>query len=253
VAYRDATQRDLKLAIGRPSGDAFTWTSQVIDGMGDVGLWNNLSIGPDGLPAVAYMAPASQTDTSVAAATSGLRWAQASGDLNAGLTWTFTDLDTRADRFDCNGGCATAEKCRTDTNVCARSLSASRCNDACGAGEGCFEDGCAPLAETSAIQDLPETVGLYARLARFSNGDAAIVYYDRVGGDLRYIRQQGGVWGRPRHPRRARRGRHRHHRRRAVLRPGHRPPGSRPHQLCGRRQGRPPLPRPGDDDQHHRR
>ncbi len=199
VTYRDETHRDLKLAIGQPGAGGFTWTFQVIDATGDVGLWGDLSLGSDGLPAVAYLAPGAQADAADPAATSGLRWAQAAGSVAAGFTWTITELDTQPAAFYCDGGCGTTEKCRADTNTCARSLSAGRCNDACGEGEGCFEDGCAPLAPAPpALRELPEAAGLYARVARFSSGDAAIVYYDRVGGDLRFIRQEAGAWTAPR-------------------------------------------------------
>jgi hypothetical protein len=81
--------------------------------------------------------------------------------------------------------------------VCERTVAASRCDDACAEGESCFEEGCLATLSQPAVVSLPEGTGLFARVARFSNGDPAVVYYHRSGGDLMYLRGQEGAFTAP--------------------------------------------------------
>ncbi len=198
VTYRDETNKDLKYAFGEAAGQGWSWSVFTIDAVGDTGLWSALSIGPDGFPALAYMARAVPVDDPARpVALSALRWAQAASARPADQGWAISDLDTQEIAFACGGGCPTGQKCRADTNTCERTLAGSRCDDACNAEQACFEGGCVDILEQPTIVSLPEGTGLFARVARFSNGDPAVVYYNRSGADLMFTRQQGGVWRPP--------------------------------------------------------
>jgi hypothetical protein len=54
-----------------------------------------------------------------------------------------------------------------------------------------------PAEEPEGVPDLPLGVGHFASVGRLSSGAVVVAYYDRVGTDLRLVRQEGGVWGAP--------------------------------------------------------
>lgn len=54
-----------------------------------------------------------------------------------------------------------------------------------------------PAEPPTAPTGLPLGVGLFASVARFSDGSPAVAYYDHVGTDLRYSRWQDGAWTAP--------------------------------------------------------
>jgi hypothetical protein len=199
VVYRDDTNASLKYAYGATAGGgSFTWTIHTVDSAGNPGHWNSLTLGADGAPAIAHMAIAVPgEDPAVPVASGVLRWTQATGPTPGAEDWAVTDLDGKEFEFWCNGGCGSGMKCRSDTNTCARTLGAARCEDGCGAEQACFEDGCADVAPTPAPQGLPSGVGAFARVARHADGRAAIVYYDVSGSDLRFIQQNPGGWTAP--------------------------------------------------------
>jgi len=200
IAYRDETNKDLKVAVGVASADGFTWSTYVVDAEGDTGAWTDVTVGPDNAPSIVFMAPrVPLADPTLPRATSKLRFARAAAALPGATDWTLTDLDTAEVGSFCGGvsSCATGEKCRADLNVCERTASASACNDSCATGEACFGTTCAAAVVLNGPTDLPEGVGLFARAARFSDGRVAIVYYDRSGGDLRYIAQTADGWTAP--------------------------------------------------------
>ncbi len=203
ITYRDETNKTLKYIFGQASGQSWDWAEPyVMDEDGDVGLWSEISVGVDGLIAVAYMAPGVPVeDPTLPVATSKLRWAQATAAVPTAADWTFEDVDTQQVDSPCNGGCSAGQKCRADLNVCERSQAASRCDNACADSQSCFEQGdafvCAEVAQLPTIVSLPEGTGLFASVARFSNGDAAVAYYHRTGGDLMFARQNDGAWQAP--------------------------------------------------------
>lgn len=146
VAYRSDEDKSLRYGLAVYDGDTFRFTAHEVDAEGDAGLWAQLSLGPDGAPAIAYMAAA------VPGEGSRLRWAQASGAEPASAAdWTFTNIDRAP----------------------------------------------LPAEPPPAYQDLPPGVGPFVRVARFSDGAPAVVYYDRLGTDLRYSRWQDGAWTAP--------------------------------------------------------
>jgi hypothetical protein len=197
ISYRDETNEALKYAFGQAQGESWVYTVYTADAEGNAGLWSDISMGAAG-PAIAYMSgnvPGADPATPVAI--SKLRWAEAEVAQPNAADWTFTDLDSQEVDYACSGGCPTGQKCRADSNVCERSLTASRCDDACAEGESCFEDGCQVTLAQPSIVSLPEGTGLFVRVARFSNGDPAIVFYNRSGGDLMYLRKQDGVFRDP--------------------------------------------------------
>lgn len=200
VAYRDDTNGALKYARGTSAGGgSWEWSVMTIDTVGNPGHWNSVTLSPEGVPAIAHMATAVPgEDPSQPVATGALRWTEATSAAPATAEdWVGQDLDGKSFEHWCNGGCESNEKCRTDTNACERSVGAARCNDECGSEQACFEGGCADVLQSGAPQSLPPGVGLFARAARYPDGRAAIVYYDRSGSDLRFIEQTGNTWAAP--------------------------------------------------------
>lgn len=203
VTYRDDDNETLKYAFGAVDGETWRWTTHTVDDNGNVGLWSALSVGADGLPAIVYMAPAVPVEDPLRpVGLSKLRWAQAvAAEPGSSADWVFSDLDTLEVPYFCNGGCPSGQRCRADVNACERALAGSRCDGNCAEGQGCFEGEadpvCVDLLEQPDVVSLPEGVGLFARVARFANGDPAVVYYDRTGGDLRFVRVQDGAWQAP--------------------------------------------------------
>lgn len=54
VAYYDNDNRALKYAHGAPDGDRWSWRTVTLDDAGDAGRYNSISVGPNGVPGIAY-------------------------------------------------------------------------------------------------------------------------------------------------------------------------------------------------------
>jgi hypothetical protein len=54
VAYYDEDNRALKYAHGAVDGDRWSWRTVTLDDVGDAGRYNSISVGPGGVPGIAY-------------------------------------------------------------------------------------------------------------------------------------------------------------------------------------------------------
>jgi hypothetical protein len=190
VAYYDRTNGDLKYA--RRMGE--TWTTHTVDAEGDVGRFTSIAVGPEGRPRISFMAaevmgPMNRTFAE-------LRYAEASRPSPSGPgDWTITGVDRREKPAPvCGGGCGRDEAC-VDLGpgpACAAEVSAC---GSCGSDEACVmgPNGaeCAVEIPTLALDDLPRGTGLFSSLVLTATGSPQIVYYDRIGGDLRLARFDG--------------------------------------------------------------
>lgn len=181
VAYQDRGAGALLLAV--ETGDR-AWQSHVIDpgsAGAPAGLYADLALGPDGVPAVAYMTHA--IPTMEGGFTAELRWAQAAGPTPAASTdWTITTLDSVA--IPCTGLCDEdgGYACAAETLTCRKTD--DTCADPCTGDTECVEGACIDVLPTPAGMDLPEGIGLFASAGYLPDGRAVVAYYDRVGGDL---------------------------------------------------------------------
>ncbi|MEM9862357.1 MAG: MYXO-CTERM sorting domain-containing protein [Myxococcota bacterium] len=169
IAYSDSDSHQLKFASGTPGSD---FDIHVIDDSDLNGEYASLVETGSGL-AVAYLA---RTPTEgEGRPTSTVRVAMASGVPTDTLDWTIMEVVT-------------------ETIPCRAAL--------CGGGTMCDESGeclTTPTGEVitdSFIEDLPVAVGLFAELATTSTG-MALVYYDRVAGNLMGASFEDGSWGSP--------------------------------------------------------
>ncbi len=182
VAYQDLDQGVLKFAAESDDG----WAIHVVDADtqgGSVGLYASLAWGPDGVPAIAYMAAA--IDDGASGKKSELRLAVASTATPASESdWTVSVLDDAA--VSCAGLCADGFACLPATASTGELCTAvtTDCPAECADDQACIGGTCTAIVPTPAAHDLPGGTGLFARLGYLPDGRAVVVYYDRSVGDL---------------------------------------------------------------------
>lgn len=194
VAYYDATNRALKFA----SYDGSAWAVHTVQKQAhaDLGRYAKLIVS-EGKPLIAYLAI---TQDGQGGAQSGVRIATASSAAPAAESdWSFEDAtvapNTPCRDYLCNSG----ESCRADTQKCAAPISG--CDPSCASGTKCMDDGagtpkCVDVIGSTNLEDYPEASGLYLSIARGASG-LALVFYDRIHGNLMSAQQVGGAWQPP--------------------------------------------------------
>lgn len=188
VAYYDATNGALKLAIGGPGA----WDVQTIDDAGDSGRYPSIVL-VGGAPVISYLRIEPDT-TDTTRLRSSVRVATASSAAPMAATdWTISEVAGAPmlcrPQF-CEGfgvSCLESGQCATPTTDCPAD---------CAAGEVCFMGTCQVALVDNYVEDLPPAYGLHTSLAATPSG-LAIVWYDRGTGNLWGASQSGGTWGAP--------------------------------------------------------
>ncbi|HEY3358499.1 MAG TPA: hypothetical protein VGQ83_34950 [Polyangia bacterium] len=158
------------------------WTSHVVDDAGNAGYYANLTIGADGNPTIAYLAPA-KVDATTGAVTAELRFAIASTPTPTQASdWNIIVVDSIA--ASCAGVCPGEQVCVTANLSCAAADPAA-CAAACGDAQACVAGTCVDVLAAPTLVDLPQGAGLFVKTVRDNTGRPILVYYDRVNGDLK--------------------------------------------------------------------
>jgi MYXO-CTERM domain-containing protein len=190
IAYQDVDNGTLKLARETEDG---VWQIHTIDpgDDGEVGLHTSLAIGPDGVPAVAYMAI--NVDDGGNGRLTQLRYARA-GSANpiAPGDWTIEVLDEAP--ASCAGACNSRVCAEVATDVHQCVTETSDCGDACDPDtEVCTNGSCLAAVPDPPAYDIPEGSGLWPTLGYLPDGRDVITYYDRSSGDLA-MQVFAGAW-----------------------------------------------------------
>lgn len=183
VAYEDRTNASLKFAAGAFGSD---FSTHVIDSSGVVDAYTSLVKTSSGF-AVAYRAISSVSGAGNPTVT--VRVATASGVPTSPADWTITDVVTEnypcvASSCDSGFVCLAAGACTEETSGCGECESGQVC-----AGGSC-QQGVVTVPES-----YPLSSGLFINLAETRDGHA-LVFYDRVNGNLMGVSESGG-WGTP--------------------------------------------------------
>lgn len=189
VAYQDRGLGQLKYIAEDGDGG---FRAHVVDSAprGVVGLYASLAFGPDGAPAIAYLA--SPVDGQSGEKLGQLRFAQASSPSpSSEADWTVAVLDEVV--IPCAGLCETGTACVADTLQCT--ATDATCPAECGTDEACVAGACVATLPDPATSDMAEGTGLFARLRYLPDGTAVIAYYDRAAGDL-VVQHSGAAWTR---------------------------------------------------------
>ncbi len=192
ISYHDRTNGALKYAV---SADGLFWTVHTVDDNGLTGRYSSMAVGPDGRPMIAYMTlnDSGQSMLKLAWANDGVTDPQADTD------WTFYELDSMA--MPCTpDSCDVGSVCLESFGACAVEDDAANCNagDGCADGEACVAGACEVLMTGSALDDLPDGVGLFASLALFDDGSPAVAYYvNSSNPELRFASWTGSAFGAP--------------------------------------------------------
>jgi MYXO-CTERM domain-containing protein len=185
IAYYDATNTALKIAIGR----AGSWTTHVVDATADSGRYTSIALTASGAPAISYLRvePAmdgrSHSAVRVAVAASAMPTATANW-----MTTEVSALDVPCRPEFCEGALVCLE-----SGTCA--MPAAGCSPACMSDQACISGTCTAILPDSFAEDLFPGRGLYTQLARTSTG-LALVFYDRSEGNL-YGASFSGTWTAP--------------------------------------------------------
>ncbi len=193
ISYHDNTNHQLKFAVRSSSG----WQVHVVDkpkttkSKEVVGLYTSMVLNTTDAPAIAYLV------TGVSAGSgnfkSELRWAQAtkSSPTTAG-DWVISKVETRA--MPCRNLCESTEACIVNTDKTSTCKTTStKCSSSCGTGKACIAGKCVDALDDSKLVELPMASGLFVSALNVSTGPM-VVYYDRVGGNLRAALRAGGKW-----------------------------------------------------------
>lgn len=193
VAYWDATNAALRYARSTDSGA--TWSTHSVQQAArkDLGRYAKLLL-VDGKPVIAFVAIEADTDGK---AKSIVRIATASSAAPSGSSdWSFADAAVETGHPCRASLCESSAACVVETGVCTPT---SKDCDKCGSGEKCVDQGgassCQVVAVASPVEAYPDSV-LYLSLAKTAGG-LALVYYDRVHGNLRGVSSSGSTWGQP--------------------------------------------------------
>ncbi len=194
VSYYDVGAGDLKLAVRAQDG---AWRTFKVDGdQADLGRYTSIALDSDGHPLIAYFQKGAQD---------GFDASSCPGSPPAGEKKYLTALklarattanpasaaDFQITTLACQSG--TAPACADCTDTCADAGAGAACfvaSEGCGGAcdpntEVCVDSGgtptCAEKYNPSALNDLTDGVGLFAKVAA-QNKDAVVVYMRRSGG-----------------------------------------------------------------------
>jgi len=208
IAYYDRTNRALKFI--RHDGSA--WLDPVVVDSGenaDAGRYAEMIKLPSQAPAVLYRSAAWEAREHPGA--TGYRVVHLSSHLKAALesggSWTVETVATQEETPCWGGGCPEGYVCRMEDLLCwppADEDDHEGC-DACSGSQACLSDLDAGSAATGEFKcediltmtDVPEGIAVWTSAALTAGGDIEAVYYDRTGGNLVWIGQQGGLWQEP--------------------------------------------------------
>lgn len=187
VSYYDQTHGALKLAIGAPGA----WDIQTVDDTGDAGRYSSIVLTSTGAPAISYLG--FETDATTGVVSSQVRVAIASSATPAAATdWTITRIASAASP--CRPAlCGTGQRCLV-SGECV--MPASGCTPACSADQACVAGACQAALAADYVEDLIPAHGLHTQLAITSTG-FALVYYDRVEGNVYGVSATGTTFGTP--------------------------------------------------------
>ena len=197
VAYFDATQGQLKYALGQQTPTGVVWASVAIDPDGRAGRYASISLDAEGRPAVAYMAADKEIVDVAAGHTRRYGQARLIKALStaplSSIQWGAPVVVAQSERdLPCGGPCASGE-CLEATLVCAEKT--HDCAEDCSSSELCVSGQCVTVVKFSKLADWEYGAGLFMDSARHSNGDVAMVYYNRTKGNLEYRREVSGALG----------------------------------------------------------
>ena len=183
ISYYDRTNGDLKYAIF----DRTEWQAFALDSDGDTGRFTSIGLLSDDTPLIAYMTvknSSGQSQLKVA-------WAPRANPTPEDQ-WQIFTLD--AINAPCApGDCEEGQACLESTASCTATDDPATCNDGagCADGEACVATVCEPTMPDSSLEDIPAGTGLFASLVFYSDGSPAVVYYDSINGDLKYVAWNG--------------------------------------------------------------
>jgi hypothetical protein len=190
IAYRDLTNRSLKLAV-RAGG---TWKIHTVEspkGKETIGRYAALLL-DGGKPAIAYLVLG--LAGTGGAFTSELRWAAASSATPSSASdWTVSVIESKA--MACQNLCATTEACvlKTDGSSSCQTKGTG-CTPACTGDTACVGGSCKAILPDAKYVDLPRASGLWPAPVSTSAG-VVVVYHDRTAGRLRAAkRAAAGSW-----------------------------------------------------------
>lgn len=187
VAYYDVTHGALKLAIGMPGA----WHIHTVDDTGDAGRYSSIVLTASGAPAISYLGL--EADAATGVVTSGVRFAIASSAMPAAAAdWTITRIASAASPCRPNL-CGTGQRCMM-TGECV--MPSGTCTPACSSAQACVAGTCTAALVQDYVEDLIPAHGLHTQLAVTSTG-FALVYYDRVEGNLYGVEATGTTFGTP--------------------------------------------------------
>ncbi len=189
IAYYDATNRALKVAMG--PFPFTTHTVQAPSGTEDIGRYSAVALTvPDEKPIVVYLATGLAADSN--GFRSELRIARANvANPKQASDWAVSVIDEG--RIPCGGRCAAGRVClaalvegQPDPDVTTSFCTdpSTDCDPACTTGTACIAGVCRKTVE-ALPGDLVEGVALWPSIAQDPAGALSIAYYDRSRGALR--------------------------------------------------------------------
>jgi hypothetical protein len=208
VSYYDLTNGALKFI--RHDGSSWLEPEVVDDAEGtDAGRYSEIVRLPSQAPVILYRAvtwaamdhPGAVGYQVVHLATH-LRSATRSG-----TTWQVSTVVSEPDAPCWAGGCPEGYVCRADDRLCwppASEDDHAEC-DGCAGTQACLSEiddsgaatGVFGCQDILTLTDVPEGIAVWISAALNPAGDIEAVYYDRTGGNLLHLAQQGGLWQTP--------------------------------------------------------
>ncbi|MCS6856853.1 MAG: hypothetical protein NZM37_03995 [Sandaracinaceae bacterium] len=187
IAYYDATNTALKIAIGRPGN----WSVHTIDAQGDSGRYASITLDAMGRPVVSYLRIDAMPDSG--RVRSAVRVAHASTPMPSSASdWRLVEVSGK--ETPCRPEyCPMGQMCLA-SGRCA--MPSSTCSPACGMGKACVGGRCEDVLPNPYVEDLYPGRGLYTQIATTRNG-LALIFYDRSEGNLYGARHDGSSWSAP--------------------------------------------------------
>ncbi|MFH1435332.1 MAG: hypothetical protein ABIJ56_06415 [Pseudomonadota bacterium] len=216
ITYYDRTNGALKFMAHDGSGwgspaviDAGMEGNETPQGGGDAGLYGEMFELPSGDAAVMYRSTTWQAQDHPGA--EGYQVVHLASHLKlavrSGGSWSVEVAATLEDTPCWGGACPEGYACRTEDLLCwppADNDSYENCA-ACSLTQACLSNidslgtatGEFDCQDLTTLSDVPEGIGIWPSTALSPSGDIEAVFYDRTGGDLVWVRQQGGLWQEP--------------------------------------------------------
>jgi hypothetical protein len=191
IAYRDVTNRTLKLATRSADGK---WSTHVVDSPKGskeiVGRYASLLMIGDS-PTIAYTAL--NLEGTAGVFTSELRWASANtATPTGGSDWTISVIESKP--MSCQNLCASTDACVIKTatsSACEKKGTA--CSPACLTDEQCVGTACKKILPDLAFVDVPRASGLWPSPV-LSSSSPVVVYHDRLEGKLKAAAGSAASW-----------------------------------------------------------